>query len=294
MTGNSRKLSRWLTCAALAACLGICACTRARAQEEPVHWAYAAFFGTGHYSLDGRADTTILSVAPGWTWREPVLSASGKRSPGYRFRFPLAIGSHDFSSFDTIGGLGLESVGTVSVAPGVDIEIPMTPSWSVKALAYAGIGTETAGGENARVFRLGFRSQLTFGLGDTRLQLVNGIGRFGYSTTAGASSAINVLLTGLDFGRPLASLKIGSDPAAIHWHVLYTRYLDTLGFDLSARTLAPVTLREEWELGFAFSKQNARLGIKRLRFDRIGLAYRFAADGHFSGVGLVFTSLFDR
>jgi hypothetical protein len=53
-------------------------------------------------------------------------------------------------------------------------------------------------------------------------------------------------------------------------------------------------LSSEWELGVAFSKASGRIGWWRLRFDRVGIAYRLGADGEFSGIGIVFKSLFDR
>jgi hypothetical protein len=270
------------------------------AQEEPIHWAYAALYGTGHYSIDGRTDTTVFSMAPGWTRREASLAESGERSIGYRFRFPVAIGAHDFSGLsafdarDALDELSFDNVSTISVMPGVDVEIPISRRWSLKALGFAGYGTVTGSAEHATIFRLGVRSRLGFDLGASRLALVNGVGRFGYNPSIGPSSAINLITSGIDVTRPLQNLRIGGEPAAINWHLLYTRYTDTLGLSLVTRQLDTVTVDEEWELGFSFSKQTGRLAMKRIKFDRVGLAYRFSGDGTLTGVGIVVKSLFDR
>lgn len=266
----------------------------AAAQQEAFHWAYAAYFGTGRYTLDGRTETVVLSVAPGWTGREPGLSAAGERRIGYRMGVPVSIGAAEFSSLDQIDDISLDGLDSVSVVPGVEIEIPMSERWRLKSLAYAGLGTEMRGGVDARIFRLGFRSELGFELGDIGMRLVNGVGRFGYSAGDGHSSALNLIETGLDFSRPLERRQIADTPIALHWHVLYTRYPESLGLDPANVARSPVTIGSEWELGFAFGKQTGELSLWRLKFDRFGLAYRFGADGEFSGVGLVFRSLFDR
>jgi hypothetical protein len=126
------------------------------------------------------------------------------------------------------------------------------------------------------------------------MDFVNGLERIGYSADGDVSDAINLLTVGFDFTRPLRNKRLGGDALAIHWHVMYTSYLDTLGLDLAQSTLRPDTIGAEWELGTAFSKQGSRLRFWRIRLDRLGLAYRFGADGEFTGVSVVFRSLFDR
>ena len=244
--------------------------------------------------LENGAEAVVIGVSPRWTWREPELLDSGRRSPGYLFAFPVSIGSHEFESLDSIGDITPERISAVSFAQGVEVEWPMSERWSVKALGYLGFGIETGGDADAEIFRLGFRNQLAFDLDETRMLLVNGIERIGYSADDGASDAINLVATGLDFSRPLKNKKLGGDPIAIHWHVMHTRYLDTLGLDLSRASIDPATIGSEWELGVAFSKQNERLRLWRLRFDRLGLSYRLGAGGKVEGIGVVVRSLFDR
>ena len=93
-------------------------------QGDSIHWAYAAHFGTGRYSLDGQTETAIVSVAPAWSWREPEFGEPGMRQFGYKFRVPIAFGAHEFSSLDTIGDLNLGSFEAISIVPGVEVEIP--------------------------------------------------------------------------------------------------------------------------------------------------------------------------
>lgn len=236
----------------------------------------------------------MLAVSPGWSWREPELPESGRRRPGYRFEVPVSIGSHEFDSLDSIGNIRPASINAVSVVPGVEVEWPMSERWSLKALGFVGLGVETGSDAQAEIFRFGFRSQLAFDLDDTRMFLVNRIGRIGYSADDGSSDAINLVSTGLDFGRPLENKRLGDDPLSLHWHVMYTDYVGSLGLDLSGLSLGSGSLSSEWELGVAFAKQNGPLRFWRLRFDRLGLAYRFSSDHEFKGIGVVFRSLFDQ
>lgn len=261
---------------------------------DPVHWAYAAYFGTGRYALSGDSDTYVLGVTPGWEIRDPVLSEDGQRTLGIRLRVPVAIGSHQFSPDVAIDELALDDVNTISIVPGVEIEIPMTERWTLKTLTYLGYGSEPGNGSSADVYWVGMRSRYAFEPGKTRISLVNGITRLGYSSNSGESSKAMPLLSGLQFRRQLEQKKLGDEPVFLNWHVSYTRYLEDLGVDLPGLTDNSINVSSEWELGLAFSKGDTRLKLWRLSWDRVGIAYRFDSGGSFSGVSIYFASLFDR
>lgn len=264
------------------------------AAQSGIHWAYASYFGTGRYSLDGGPDTVVLAASPRWVWRSPSISESGKRSLGFEFRLPISVGAHEFGSLDLIEEITPDSVNAVSVVPGVEIEIPMSDRWRLKSMAYLGLGTDTQSNIDAEIFRLGFRSRLRFEIDQTEMYLVNGLERIGFSASNDVSDAINLVTAGLQFSRPMAEKKLNDDPLELHWHVMYTSYFDTLGLEFSEATLRPDTLGGEWELGIAFGKRDQPLTIWRLRLDRLGIAYRVGASSDFAGVSIVFRSLFDR
>lgn len=262
--------------------------------QDGIPWAYASYLGAGRYSLDGGVDTTVISLAPGRVFREPGEDESGRRIPGYRLKVPLAIGAHEFAAVNQIANFDRDSINAISVVPGVEIEVAASERHSTKALVYLGYGREFRSNVDAQIFRLGFRSRLRFEFGETRMHLVNSLERIGFSADNGVSDGVNLLSTGLDFTRPLKNRKLGGHALAIHWHLMYTNYLDTAGLDLSRLAVRRDFIGSEWELGSAFSKQLQQIGFWRLKFDRIGLTYRFTADGEFSGIGINFRSLFDR
>ena len=43
--------------------------------EEPIPWAYGAYFGTGVYRISGGEEAFIVSVRPRWQLREAELDA---------------------------------------------------------------------------------------------------------------------------------------------------------------------------------------------------------------------------
>ena len=259
-----------------------------------MHWAYAAFFGTGHYSLDGESETTVLRISAGHVFRQAALDETGMRTVGVRLKVPFAIGAHEFDSPDLFPSFTFDSINSFSIVPGVEFDIPIAARWSLKPLIYVGMGTETDGDVDAEIFRLGLRSERVFATSPTSVTLYNSLLRMGYSADDDSSDAVSLFEMGLDFGRSLANRKLGGAPVRIYWHALYTRYFDELTLDSGDFSLVTAGIDSEWEVGAGFGRQGARLGLWRIRFDRVGIAYRFNSDGRFSGVGIVFKSLFDR
>jgi hypothetical protein len=100
------------------------------------------------------------------------------------------------------------------------------------------------------------------------------------------------LLTAIEFDRPLASKRIRGETVHLHWHAGYTEYLNDV--ELFTSNLREIDVENEWELGMAFSTGSEPLRLWRLHWDRVGVSYRFSSDREFSGVGLFFSSLFDR
>lgn len=277
----------------LVAMLSLCLCPGA-CLAQTVHWAYSAFFGTGRYTLDDTTETTVLSFAPGKLFRAAALEADGSRRLGVRFRVPFALGAHEFESPELLPGFRFDNVNTFSIVPGVEIDVPVAPRWNLKPLVYIGWGEESDGGDDAEIFRIGLRSERVFTRNAIDVALYNSLLRMGYSVDDGSSSAVNLFEIGLDFGRTLARKRIGGTPVRLYWHGLYTRYFDELSLDSGELSFASAGIDSEWELGAGFGRQGEKLRLWRLKFDRVGIAYRFNSDGQFSGVGIVFKSLFAR
>jgi len=279
-------------------CPALALCGSALAHGEvaaPIHWAYSAYFGTGAYSIDTGESVYVLSFRPGWSLRGAQLEENGERTIGLRFRLPVTIGLHALDSSDLGSTLNLNNVGTLSVVPGLEIDIPINKRWSLKPVAYAGWGTEADGDASAWIYWAGVRSRVTFHNDAFDWALVNALSEVGYSSDSGKRQSVLPFLTGVEFERPLGNRKLGGEQVYLHWHVAYTSYLDEIKWPQIARTtLDPVAIDDEWEIGAAFSRGGEPLRWWRLHWDRVGIAYRFSSNGHFEGVSLVFGSLYDR
>lgn len=194
-----------------------------------------------------------------------------------------------------LGNLGavfdIDNFGTVSVTPGVEVEVPVTKRWSLKPLAYAGWGTEIDGPQSAWIYWAGLKSRYRLSSGDLDWSLVNSIEYIGYTPNEGASNDAVPIMVGLEFQRPMGNVRLGGHQVYLDWHATYTTYLDNLEFLVRDVSISQVA--DTWELGLAFSKGKHKLKLWQLEWDRIGLAYRFSSSGEFQGVALVFRSVFD-
>ncbi len=263
-------------------------------EGELIHWAYASFFGTGWYNIADGGEVYAFSVRPRWTWREPELHENGERTVGVEFRLPLTLGVHQFDLDNIPEILDLENVSTISVVPGVEIEIPINTRWTLKPLGYVGWGTEIDGDSSAWIYWGGIKSRVSFESGELEWALINSLLYVGYSADGPTSGKVNPFLTAFEFQRPLRNKRIGGDQVYLNWHVGYTQYFDDLDFNIGPADVSPVEISGEWELGVAFSKGQRRLSLWRLEWDRVGLAFRFSSGGELTGLNITFRSVFDR
>ena len=266
----------------------------ARAQapvEDPIHWAYGAYFGTGVYRVDGGEEAFIISMRPRWQAREAALNDDGGRTVGIALRFPVAIGAYELDVADVGGTLRADNVSTLSAVPGIEFDVPMSARWSLKPLAYLGWGTELDGDASAWIYWTGIKSRFVFPRDEATWALVNALTYVGYSARAGDNGNVLPLFTGFEVDRPLGMKKVADEPVVFHWHVAYTSYLNQLEL---VNNIEHIRLEDEWELGLAFSTGPEPLRLWRLKWDRVGIAYRFGSDGDFSGISLYFKSLFER
>jgi hypothetical protein len=274
--------------------LVIATTTTAHAQstvEDPIHWAYGAYFGTGAYRVSGGEETYVLSVRPRWGLRDAALDAQGRRTVGIDLRFPVAIGAYKIDATDVGGTLSLDNVSTLSAVPGIEFDVPIGARWSVKPLAYVGWGTELGGDASAWIYWTGIKSRYVFPRDEKTWALVNALTYVGYSANSGENGNVLPLFTAFEVDRPLRMKKVADEPVVLHWHVGYTSYLNHLEL---ITDIDHIRLEDEWELGLAFSTGPDPLRLWRLKWDRVGVAYRFSSDGDFSGISLYFKSLYER
>jgi hypothetical protein len=258
----------------------------------PIPWAYSAFFGTGVYEVSGGEETYAIRFAPGWRLREASLDEHGNREIGIKLKFPVSLSLQELDPAAIGATLAFDNVSTITLVPGVEIDVPLGPRWSLKPFAYVGWGTDTDLDASAWIYWTGIKSRIRFPADKLDWALVSSLTYAGYSDNNGEHSAVLPLLTAVELDRPLESKRIQGETVHLHWHLGYTEYLNEV--ELFRSNLREIDVENEWELGMAFSKGAEPLRLWRLRWDRVGISYRFSSDREFRGIGLFFSSLFDR
>ncbi len=156
---------------------------------------------------------------------------------------------------------------------------------------------EIGGGSSAWVYWAGLKSRVTFSADGFDWAIVNALTYSGYTDGASAngahtSSRVLPLLTAFEFDRPIEK-KIGGEPVHLYWTLGYTDYLADEPLLLGS-LVTSVHIDDEWEVGMAFGRGKEPLKLWRLRWDRVGISYRFSSDHRFQGISLSFSSIFDR
>lgn len=257
-----------------------------------VHWAYSAYFGTGWYQIGDRQDTFVLRFSPRWQGGETALNDRLGDQVNVQLRLPVTLGLHELDARNFSGAFDIDNFASVSLTPGIEVEIPLTERWTLKPYAYAGWGTEISADEQAWIYWSGLKSRFTFGDDDRSWSLLNAITYLGYSADDDQSSDAVGIMAGLAFQTPAPFSLFDGAPSRLHWHGTYTAYVDSLDFNLGR--LPDAKIDGEWEIGAAISRVNGRIRFGRFELDRIGLAYRFSDRGDFEGISLEFRSFFDR
>jgi hypothetical protein len=266
---------------------------QARAPAEGfVHWAYSAYLGTGWYRVRGDQDVFVARLSPRWKLDKRILGGEGNRDIDVEFRLPMTLGLHRLDFDDLPGLIDPDNFGTVSLVPGVEAEVPVTGRWSLRPHLYLGAGTEIDGPQSAWIYWTGVKSRYQLGGDGSDWSLVNSLGYIGYTPNEGPSSDAVPLMAGVENRWSLGNWRGDSKPLYLDGHATYTAYLDDLKFFFNDRQA--VKLADEWELGLALSRGHEKFSFWRLKWDRIGLAYRFGGSGDFKGVSLVFRSVFER
>ena len=265
------------------------------AQESPPdlgHWAYSPFFGSGWYQIRDTRDVYVIRATPRWEIREANFAENEIRTIGIEFRFPITFGLDRFSFDDLPGSIDLDNLTSMSVTPGVEITIPINERWWLRPHAAVGWGSTFNSSDSAWTYWAGIKSRYSFQHGKLDWALLNSVTYVGATPNRGSSESFWPLMAGLEFDYPLGARKLGGEQVFLSWHGMYTTFENELEDVIGDVTIEPIN--DQWEFGLSFRKEKSRIKILFMKFDRLGLAYRFSTSGDFEGISFVFHSVFDR
>jgi hypothetical protein len=256
---------------------------------KQVHWATAAFFGTGWYRVSDNRETFIFRVPPRQVLREASWSGPGERQVGIELFYPLAFGLHRLDDIPDF--LDFDNYGTVTFTPGVAVEIPMSDRWRLRPHANFGVGYERTSGEWARIWYGGVRSHYLLTEAEGRsLALLGALSTAGYKPDFEDRGHYGSALVGLEGRRRARTMTLGGAPAWLNWHLTYSYLFDRLEFHLSPEEV--VTVRDEWEFGLALARDGGRIRLGFLGFEQIGLSFKWSSNAEYRAITINLRSPF--
>ncbi|MFA9421032.1 MAG: hypothetical protein ACERLB_12850 [Gammaproteobacteria bacterium] len=263
------------------------------ADPANIHWAYSAYFGTGTYKLGDLATVAVVRPTPGWTFREAAIDEDGKRTVGWRLRVPVAIGYHQFDFRNISEIIDPGNVVTLSVIPGVEMDIPVTRRWLLRPLLYAGWGTVTDSSETAWSYWTGIKSRYTWNTGKLEWSLLNAISYVGFNPNADGTEGMVPIMAGFEWAYPFTNWKMDNVPLELSWHLEYTSFQNDLDIPpfLDSNTERVLDL---WQVGVALGKHGKSFEFLGMEWDRIGLAVERGGNNNLRGIKIYFSSVFDK
>jgi hypothetical protein len=162
---------------------------------------------------------------------------------------------------------------TLAVVPGLELQIPMSPRWTLKPFADFGVGRLLESpGTPAYIFATGVRSAVALKRGDYTFTLGNGLfyagdASFGRSDLEDYGAIEN----GIEIRRPLGLTLHGFEPDlgvyAIYYYypkpLVFTRFLQE-----------PLKISHQGEIGFSIGSATP-LDLWIARDPRVGIGYVF-------------------
>ena len=258
--------------------------------EKQVHWASAAFFGTGWYRVDDNRKTFIFRIP----WRQEVRTAGwdddGERKLGIEIIYPVSLGVHSLDELPDF--LEFDNYGTITFTPGVAVEIPVTDRWDLRPYAHYGIGYEDTSGEWAQIYYGGINSRYLLNERDgLHWNLLNAVSYAGYKPEYKNRGQYGTAMVGLEAKQRLEGFEFAGAPAWINWHLTYDYMFDNLNFHVSEEEV--VTIRDQWEFGVALSRGDRKIKIWFLEFEQLGLSYKLSSNGKYRALSFNLRSRFD-
>jgi hypothetical protein len=237
-----------------------------RSEEAVINFGFATQLGSGIYSVSGR---TLQVYRLPFGYALPAREDARIRP---RLTLPLTVGFLDFKARDVVDSGLPEGLDTISVVPGIALDIDIADDWQLEPFAEAGIARDREYEIDQRVYSLGLRSYFDFSPGATDWQLYNEL--------------VHVVVEQRSFDRTddFTRLRIGTTAR---------RPLDTAGTGRRADFLAyglvelftdspvgPAGSEErgddsgaQFEIGITFGATEP-LHLWKIKLPRVGLGYR--------------------
>jgi hypothetical protein len=258
--------------------------------QQPVHWGYSAFFGTGWYQIDDSRSVFVLRIAPRQVVRESHFEGREDRKIGIEIHWTATVGLHDIDDLPNL--IDPENFGTFTFTPGLELEIPVTENFYLRPYAKAGWGSEFSGDYSAWMWYGGLKSRYRFPGSKNDFALIGNIYYAGFKPDEGDADDLSGLLFGVEGSIPVGQRKYRNHSLDLDWHVNYSYFTNEPVFSVPGKD--PYRLSEVYEAGLALSPRGRKWDLWLWHPDRLGLAYKYDPSGEFSAITINFSSWFYR
>jgi hypothetical protein len=265
----------WLTCATAA----YAQTTReASSEQQLVNWYYSAVFGTGVYKSGDRV-VSVLQIPFGQQLKPPT-----EDEWGLKLVAPVSFGFYDFRFNQLVDGEAPKNLGTVSIFPGIEAQIPVTSNWQVKPYTNVGWGEDLTGAGGALIYAGGLKSLVWTPIGkDSILSLGNQLTLAGFSPEGAANQTMGVFVAGLNL-ETTTEVRVADRPIIVGGHLIYYYYFKRLRFPTNNDVENKI--EEQGEIAVSLSVKKA-IDFSLFNLDRIGLGFTFG--GGVQGISLFFS-----
>jgi hypothetical protein len=210
-----------------------------------VNYVYAASLGFGGYSLSGlTADVYTLPLSD-------TLQDVLRDGWSLKLLLPIQLGIYDFKGSFAGQRVSIDQQ-SISVVPGVELQIPLADRLVLKPFAQAGIGHTLGSGvgnPDAYIYLAGARSVAQWHAGDYTISLGTGIVFAGDDAVGpGFSEQYVSLQTAVEVRRPLG-FKIGD--LAPDLGVFAANYYYPAPLKFSRFLETPLRITDQVEIGFS-------------------------------------------
>lgn len=235
-------------------------------EQDVVNYSYISELGLGEADTDNR---TVKAVQIPFSYQ---LRPMKEEQWGIKLLFPVTFGVLGLDVVDIIGNVISLDASVLSIVPGVELQIPVRKDWVLKPFGKAGGGRDVSGGENAFIYAAGLKSSYFIPWKDFTFTLGNEVSFDGYVPDGGEREDYASVAIGWDTRYPLWFTLKGAETNIGGW-LSYYYYFDELVFERPQT--APLAIGQEFEIALAFGTYE-KIPIWFMKFDRIGLAYRFS------------------
>ncbi len=250
-------------------------------EADPQNFAHASFLGAGFYSVGGR-QIYIIRLDLNFT-----LRSEDDHPWGLYLTFRPTFGFYDFKPRDVSDFDFPDSVGTLSVPPGIEFRLPVLDNWLLKPFVEAGPVWEFDSDTVTWIYGLGVESRAEFPAHESRFLLWNTLLWAGnWESDISSADDFVVFETTIEWRR-LMGWTPGGHPTELGPLLRAEFYLDALG--ISPPEGEPIEIDHRYEVGLTWGLTE-RVLKWRMPIPRVGLTYRFGEGD--SGYRLLFTTRF--